>query len=218
MELLAMPPEIAGSVNNVCRGIKKAIHDHVNKHGGYNYTSYDRFLEDTGPLLADNGLFIVMNEHEAVTDGKWLSITFHIYLYHSSGKHFGPIVRTQAVMANGPQAYAACQSFVEKYFMRQLFKIPTGEGEIDADTQSNKTPIPASKGKPKLAQPFNESESIETADHMIAAINACKANNDLIKWAGTAAEDRARLAIQDNARVMKAYKEAEAKLEKDIFE
>jgi hypothetical protein len=143
---LVMPPEIASSIVKVAGNIKMVVKDHLNKHGGYNYASVDNFYSDMGPILSDAGLIILMNELESKSDGKWLHITFAIHIYHSSGKSYGPVIRTQGVMANGPQAYAAAQSFTEKYFLRSLFKIPTGEAETDADAQA-KQPIPASSVK-----------------------------------------------------------------------
>lgn len=199
MEQLSMPAEIAGAIVGVNQKVKTLIKDHTNQHGRYKYVSYDTFLEDVGPLLAEAGLIIVMNERESMTDGKWLSITFEIYVYHSSGKCFGPMVRSQAVMANGPQAYAACQSFVEKYFMRQLFKIPTGEGEIDADA-SPKGQLPVSKPKASFAE-------------LQSALFEVGSKDELLAWAKATSEDRAALPMDDKARITKAYKILETKLE-----
>lgn len=201
MEALIMPPEIAEAIIFVLARVKTLVKDNVNKHGGYKYVSYDNFLAIIGPLLAEAGLIIVMNESESHSDGKWLHVTFQIYLYHSSGKHYGPISRTQAVMANGPQAYASAQSFVEKYFMRQTFKIPTGEElEFDADTQSNKEPVPPSKPK-------------ATKDQLMKLLDATTSKDALLSWAKDTSDDRAALPLDQKAILTKRYKELEAKFE-----
>jgi hypothetical protein len=198
-----MPAEIAGAVNDVCTKVKMAVKEHVNKHGGYKYVSVDKFYEDMGPLMAEAGLFLVMNEAASESDGKWLTLTFAIYLYHKSGKAFGPIMRSQGVMANGPQAYAAAQSFAEKYFIRQLFKVPTGEEEADADSQG-KAPIPASK---KLnAHKVDAGTSAVAKDAAIMAISMAQSVEILESWAVDAKVAMDRMAEADVAEVRKAYK------------
>lgn len=204
---LAMPAEIAEGVNGVCLNVKKAIKDHRNTHGGgYAYASVDTFYEDMGPLLSEAGLFIMMDEARAESDGKWLMLTFNIYLYHKSGKAFGPVVRTQGVLANGPQAYAAAQSYAEKYFLRQLFKIPTGEKEADADSQPAKETIPATK-KPDSHHKVPPENSAGDKQVALTAISMAKTVAELDKWAQDNKVEMDRLTDKDVAEVRKAFKE-----------
>lgn len=200
---LVMPAEIAGAVNDVCTKVKMAVKEHVNKHGGYKYVSVDKFYEDMGPLMAEAGLFLVMNEAQSESDGKWLTLTFHIYLYHKSGKAFGPVVRSQGVMANGPQAYAAAQSFAEKYFIRQLFKVPTGEEEADADSQG-KTQIPASK-KP-ASNKVSPELSASARAVAIEAIGMTQTLEILQSWGVDAKAEMDRMQPDDLAAVRAAFK------------
>lgn len=201
----AMPAEIAEGVNGVCSNVKKAIKDHRNTHGGgYAYASVDTFYEDMGPLLSEAGLFIMMDEARAESDGKWLMLTFNIYLYHKSGKAFGPVVRTQGVLANGPQAYAAAQSYAEKYFLRQLFKIPTGEKEADADSQP-KEAIPASK-KSESHHKVSASNSAQDKQVALMAISMAQDIAALDKWAVDNKVEMDRLTDKDVAEVRLAFK------------
>lgn len=202
-----MPPEIASGVNKVCTKAKIVVKDHRNTHGGgYAYASVDSFYEDMGPMLAEEGLFIVMNEAAAVSDGKWLMLTFHIYIFHTSGKAFGPIVRTQGVLANGPQAYAAAQSYAEKYFLRQLFKIPTGEAEADADSQK-KEPIPVSK-KP-------DPDYSKERDLLIKVLQGCADVEALDSWGVDNANGIKKLPKADYDAVSKAFADHKKQLQKE---
>lgn len=194
--VLTMPPEIAAPVNEVCLDVKKAVKEHINKHGGYKYVSIDKFYEDMGPLLAAHGLIIMMNERSAESDGKWLNLAFDFYIYHKSGKHFGPVTRSQGVLANGPQAYAAAQSFAEKYFMRQLFKIPTGEEDADGDSQTNKAPIPA-KAKPAAVELMSAADSARERDTLLASLTLCASREALLKWAESTSKLRERMHKSD---------------------
>jgi hypothetical protein len=198
-----MPPDIALSINEICAKVKMAVKEHLNKHGGYKYVSYDRFLEDIGPLMAEAGLILVMHEAEAVSDGKWLTLTFHIYLYHKSGKAYGPVVRSQGVLANGPQAYAAAQSFAEKYFIRQLFKVPTGEEETDLDSHA-KTQIPASK-KP-ASNKADDKTSAVAKDAAIMAISMAQTLEILQSWGVDHKAEMEKMTDADVAEVRKAFK------------
>lgn len=193
---LTMPPEVSGPVVDICTKVKVAVKEHVNRHGGYKYVSVDKFYEDMGPLLAEAGLFIMMHEKSCETDGKWLFVTFDIYLIHKSGKSYGPVPRTQGVLATGPQAYAAAQSFAEKYFMRQLFKIPTGEEEADADSQP-KSQIPASK---KPSKDFTAER-----DLAIGALQMCADAEALDSWAVDNKDQIHRLPPAEQKAVREAF-------------
>jgi hypothetical protein len=73
---------------------------------------------------------------------------------------YGPIRRNQQVSATGPQSYGASEAYVEKYFLRNLFKIPTGELDADAEPQEG---LPPKRTPPK--PPKSEiTHIVETAD------------------------------------------------------
>jgi hypothetical protein len=207
--ILTMPPEIAGPVVDVCSAVKKAVKEHVNKHGGYKYVSIDKFYEDMGPLLADAGLILMMNERSAESDGKWLNVSFDFYIYHKSGKQYGPVTRSQGVLANGPQAYAAAQSFAEKYFMRQLFKIPTGEEDADGDSQSNKQAIPA-KAKPAPVELMAVADSARERDTLLASLSLCTSTDAMLTWIEKTAKLRERMHKADVVVLQDAYRDQQA--------
>lgn len=152
-----MPPEIAKAIVAVMAKIKPLEKD-AGGSGGvrYKYVSVDQFYELVGRSMAEAGIFLVAFEHSidirtrsstddrgGVRESTWLSIVFDLMIYHESGAEFGPIQRTTQVVASGPQSYASAQSFVEKYFLRALFKIPTGDSEPDAE---EKRTLPAAAG------------------------------------------------------------------------
>jgi hypothetical protein len=154
-----MPAAIAKAVIDVKAKIRRIGKDADNKHGGYKYTSVDQFFEEVGHIMAEAGLFVILDEIDAhaetreATDsyGKskvsnWLSCEYDVFLFHANGAQYGPIKRRIQVIASGPQAYGSAASYVEKYFLRSLLKIPTGEQDADADAQDG---LPGGKrGKP----------------------------------------------------------------------
>jgi hypothetical protein len=66
---------------------------------------------------------------------------------HESGA-LGPSMRRScALPINGPQTFGAAQSYIEKQFLRQVFKVPTGDRDADETPQSDDAP-----GKPTEAR------------------------------------------------------------------
>ena len=88
-------------------------------------------------------------------------------LYHTSGTSYGPIHRKMMVAATGPQAFGSSQSYIEKYFLRALFKVPTGETDADADEQFREEFVRhdrATRAKPAI-QEANPNRALATEAH-----------------------------------------------------
>lgn len=133
-----MPPEIAKAIIEIMSKAKQLGFDEKNLHGGYSYASIDKFLASMRPLCAEAGLAILLDEagHEFRESGKGTNYAFldyEVWLVHSSGAMHGPLRRHLALPATGPQSFGAAESYVLKRFMRNLFQIPTGEKDGDAD-------------------------------------------------------------------------------------
>ena len=170
-----MPPEVAKAIAGVMMDIKSLAKNDRNKHGGYDYASVDTFYAAIGPLMAKHGLLIIVDEtgylvRTAENDKKteWLEVSYLIIIAHSSGAVWDrPIGRTAFVPAGmGAQAFGAAQSYVEKTFMRSLFKVPTGEDDSDSLPQ---TALPAAHKK--NSPPISEADKF--ADKVLAEIKAC---------------------------------------------
>ncbi len=150
----AMPPDIASAVCSVMAKVKPLSKDATNTFQKYDYVSVDQFYGLIGPLMAEAGIFTMLYEKSMVvgerktTDDRgntkvsvWLSAIYDVWIYHKSGAAFGPVERSITVPASGAQSYASAISFTEKYYLRSLFKIPTGDGDADGDEKHN---LPAS--------------------------------------------------------------------------
>jgi hypothetical protein len=152
--LPSMPTEIIKAIVAVTMEVKKLAKEGNNTFARYKYTSVDQFYEALGPLMASHGLIDVVDETSTVVEVResandrgeikrsaWLLATYDIWLHHVSGASFGPLHRAIQVSATGAQSFASAQSFVEKYFLRNLFKVPTGD--IDEVDDSDKGDLPA---------------------------------------------------------------------------
>jgi hypothetical protein len=173
----SMPPEIAKAVIAVMREVKKLGKEGNNTFQRYKFTSVDQFYEALGPLMASHGLFDVAIERSSAVDVRevaddkgnikksaWLAVDVDFWLYHESGSSYGPIPRHIQVQATGAQSYASAQSYVEKYFLRNLFKVPTGDvDEIDTSQQAG-LPAPPSTI-------FITPEQVEELDEILVSLN-----------------------------------------------
>ena len=130
-----MPPEIIKAIIGVMSEVKKLAKEGNNAFQRYKFTSVDQFYEAIGPLMVRHGLCNMafersttveireaVDERGAVKKSAWLLAEYDFWLYHESGAAFGPIARSIQVSATGAQSYASAQSYVEKYFLRNLFK------------------------------------------------------------------------------------------------
>jgi hypothetical protein len=141
-----MPIEMIKAVAAVILEVKKLGKEGNNTFARYRYTSVDQFFEALGPLMAKHGLVDVVDERATAVEVRevandrgevkrsaWLIADYDIILFHESGASYGPLRRSIQVPATGAQSFASAQSYVEKYFLRTLFKVPTGDvDEVDA--------------------------------------------------------------------------------------
>ena len=147
------------------------------------------------PLMAEAGLFDMLIEASSKTvvrvgnyDKKitWLECEYDIYLYHESGISFGPLRRMIQVIASGPQAYASAQSFVEKYFLRSLFKVATGDADAD-DHPKEELPAkderqPRDIHADKRKETRRKIDSVEYVGEAIDALKKIKTRAELTAW------------------------------------
>lgn len=226
---ITMPPKIAAAIVAIEGKIKQLGTDESNKHGGYAYVSVDKFYERVGKMMADAGLALLINETEADvrtserTDERgatktvsWLFVRYELSFMHESGAMSASLRRSCALPISGPQAFGAAQSYIEKQFLRQVFKIPTGEKDADEIAQSEGAPgarrpstMPSNTD---ASRPITDAQRVELnrlAD--IAGADKCKFCEYLgvNSFAEIVAADYGRAHAALSAKLAKAQKRAE---------
>lgn len=145
-----MPAPITAAISKVMGGVKKLNKSALNAYAGYKYASADDFFETIGPMMAAANLVIVANQVEweirsfSAPKGErhMLFVTFD-FIFASGGDTWQmPLRRTVSIEAGGAQQWGALQTYAEKQFLRQLFKVPTGEPDADADEPIKDVPLP----------------------------------------------------------------------------
>jgi hypothetical protein len=154
------PTTIFEAIPRAMGAMKRVAKDNKNTEQKYDFASVDDFLAMTGPILANNGLFIHMDESGIECferQGKygvthWARYSFILTVMHQSGTSLPPAHRSVEVIRSGAQAAGSAQSYVLKQFQRAIFNIPTGDkDDPDFAEKADGTPIAtvALKEQPK---------------------------------------------------------------------
>lgn len=139
----------ASIVTAICRvqaSLEAVKKDSRNPHGGYMFASTDAIYAEITRRLADAGLVLVTLEDGPPSierferDGKtsqWLRARYRFVLATAEATwEDSSNTRTLMIQVTGPQSFQAAQSFAEKTYLRSLFKIPTGDMDLDATAQA----------------------------------------------------------------------------------
>jgi hypothetical protein len=202
-----MPPAVAKGVIGVMKKVRQIGYDDRNDHQKYAFVSVDKFFDVIRPLMAAEGIFDMIDEAEIEVfdrpgrDGtaSWMRARYNIWVCHESGEMYGPVSRQIVVAANGPQAFGAAQSYIMKYFLRALFKVPTGDKDADSDEKvdlpsgnSAPAPRPAARPPAEPARASNGNGAIVVGD---AEREAARASYNAMSKAIGEASTRAELAL-----------------------
>lgn len=153
MEPIGIPPALAAAIIAVKKQVKQLGTDERNTQGGYNALSVDKMYAIVGQLMADAGIGILIDETASdikaseKTGNPWLFTSYVCRIIHESGAMSPPMRRSLAMPISGPQAFGAAQSYIEKQFMRQVFKVPIGERDADAIAPSEDAPAGRRAGR-----------------------------------------------------------------------
>lgn len=196
MTPVKMQNELSVAVAKVMAEVKRLAKDDRNAHGGYNYVSVDDVKDMIRPLMAKNGLELVVTETdwglEQLTskDGK-ISINarfvFSIFLRHSSGECDAAERTTVMLPFTGAQTTGAAKSYAIKEWIKGRFLVSTGEKDADADSmppneyshrESTKPVMPSVNGTPGASKAGSRGDY----DKMVTAIRGAPTIKALEDW------------------------------------
>lgn len=138
-----IPASIVHAIAAVMSTMEAVKKSNKNLHGGYNYSSTDDIYAAITKKMGELR-FIVLGLEESAPeiktitskDGKpmqWMRACHLFVLATEKDTWTDPRCRrTVTLPVTGPQSHQAAQSFNEKAFLRSLFKIPTGDMDLDS--------------------------------------------------------------------------------------
>jgi hypothetical protein len=130
--------KVMSEVGSVRKGGTNSFHN-------YKYAAAADILHKLQPLTASAGLIIFQNEKnvEMLFGESVMKATYEFSLAHGSGEERAPIIRSGMAAAKNTKggfddkALNKCSTAALKYFLLNLFQIPTGDYD-DADKDEDK--------------------------------------------------------------------------------
>lgn len=174
-----IPSSIVLAIAAVMSSLEAVKKSNKNTHGGYNFASTDDIYAAITKKMGEIG-FVVIAMEEAPPeiksvvskDGKpsqWMRIS-HLFVLATKDATWTDrrCRRTLTLQITGPQSFQAAQSYNEKAFLRSLFKIPTGDMDLDALPEGFEfNPLQFGAPKAPPPAPAGVEESIKSDAEML---------------------------------------------------
>lgn len=162
--------------------------DETNKHGGFSYVGIDDFYEKVAKVALANGITWKAREIDVevieVMGSKGptnaLMATYRFDMMHLSGEmmldYFGITIMHPL---QGAQTAGSAMSYAEKQFMREVFKVVTGEADADATDNRAFEADPFSMAPtPKPSPPAKFVTPTVSLEHVADAIKLVNESGD----------------------------------------
>jgi hypothetical protein len=140
-----IPGSIVLAICKVQATVEAVKKSQRNQHGGYNFASTDDIYAAITRKLGEVGLVVMALEEESEIkrvekDGKtaqWARMVFSFVLATETDTWSDHRARRSLyIQVTGPQTFQAAQSYAEKAYLRSLFKMPTGDMDLDSMPQA----------------------------------------------------------------------------------
>lgn len=188
-------PIPASIVKAICRlqvTLGSVAKSNRNAHGGYNFASTDDIYAALTRKMGEVGLAVIALEDHCeikrfeMKDSKsgemkmvqWAHLEFSFVLATEDATWTDKRARrTLYIQVTGPQTFQAAQSYAEKAYLRSLFKIPTGDLDLDsmpqAETEEDQIALAGGgRGKRKSSAEGKRDGSVKVFNEIRRQINA----------------------------------------------
>jgi hypothetical protein len=145
-----IPKSIVRAICEIKKSLEAVSKTSRNSHGGYNFSSTDDIYAALARKMGQVGLVIIPLEEKCEVvridktdkDGKpqtvqWLNVEYSFVLATDEDTWADErSKRTLYLQITGPQTFQAATSYAEKAYLRSLFKMPTGDMDLDSMPQA----------------------------------------------------------------------------------
>lgn len=146
-----VPASVVAAICKIQATVDAVKKSQRNAHGGYHFASTDDIYAALTRKMGEVGLACIGLEDEAKLeriekDGKngekvtqqWAKVVFRFVLATEQATWTDAAAkRTLYIQVTGPQTWQAAQSYAEKSYLRSLFKLPTGDLDLDSMPQAD---------------------------------------------------------------------------------
>lgn len=157
-----IPKSIVRAICKIQSCIDAVPKTQKNHHAGFMFSSTDDIYAAIARKMGDVGLACFALERECETvrvekDGKtvqWLRASYQFILATDEDTWTNDdLKRSVYTQITGPQSFQAAQSYCEKSFYRSLFRLPSGDQDLDsmpqAETEEGQAALNGNGGKRK---------------------------------------------------------------------
>lgn len=143
--LTPMPASIVKAISAIKATVEAVKKSQKNQHGGYMFASTDDIYAAVARKMGEVGYHVHAFEEQCEIvrvekEGKtvqWLHAVYSfIHATETDTWSHPKDRRTLYIQVTGPQTFQAAQSYTEKSYLRSLFKLPTGDMDLDAMPQA----------------------------------------------------------------------------------
>lgn len=203
-EAQAYPAEIAAAISAIMAEVDYVQKKGENKFHNYKFAAVGDILAKLQPAMAKSGLIIIQNELSHTLEGGVMMAKYEYVILHKSGvvAPDRPVNTGVAAAVNSKGGFDdkclnKCMTAASKYFLLNLFKIPTGEdADVDAEEDKSDTkpptkpsPPPAAATKsngfaaPQLVDPdTGEVKHFDKASDFLQALKAKMETGNAVNW------------------------------------
>lgn len=141
-----MPASIVRSISAIKATVEAVKKSSKNSHGGYMFASTDDIYAALARKMGEVGYHVHALEEKCEIvriekEGKtvqWANVVYSFMHATETDTWCHPKDRrTLYIQVTGPQTFQAATSFVEKAYLRSLFKLPTGDMDLDSMPQGD---------------------------------------------------------------------------------
>lgn len=141
-----IPGQIVKAICAIQATVEAVKKSQRNQHGGYQFASTDDIYAAVTRKMGEVGLVLMSLEDKVEIkrvekDGKtsqWAHFEFSFVLATEEATWTDARAkRTLYIQVTGPQTFQAAQSYAEKAYLRSLFKLPTGDMDLDSMPQAD---------------------------------------------------------------------------------
>lgn len=183
---LNIPQSIVAAICAIKSTIETVKKSRKNAHGGYEYASADDVYGALSRKMGEVGLAIVPLEMEVTfidhtsKDGKptrWLQAKYQfVFATADSTWTHEKCARTVMIQFTGTQSSQAAESFASKTFYRSLFKLPTGDADVESMPEDFSMPLWNAKAPPmpeEVTKPVEVEDSWQAkADSVLVSLQS----------------------------------------------
>jgi hypothetical protein len=178
-----MPKSIVHAICKIKASVDAVKKSQKNQHGGWMFSSTDDVYAAIARKMGEVGLACIALERECEVvriekEGKtvqWLHASYQFVLATEEDTWTDDACkRSVYTQITGPQSFQGAQSYCEKSFLRSLYKLPSGDMDLDsmaqAETEEGQASINGNGGKRKSSHAAKKDGTTQVFEDIRAKI------------------------------------------------